>query len=138
MVAIANRDRPTLDVREGDGGATGLAAGSAGGIVARYSIIHADEDQLGVFFAEWARILVDGGLALVSFFAADDPRDHGRPFDHRVVEARQWHPDRLADLLCDHGFSESHRWGRSPLEGERPMNHASLLMVSSARRRVGG
>ncbi|MGI9602251.1 MAG: class I SAM-dependent methyltransferase [Acidimicrobiales bacterium] len=127
LIAAARRTFPDLSFRVGDLSALDVADASLGGIVSRYSPIHMLPDPLGSFFWEWRRAREPGAPVLVSFFAAPSAEAHGAPFDHAVVTAYQLHPDKIAGQLQDAGFGGVEIGMRSPLEGERPLDHGTVL-----------
>jgi ubiquinone/menaquinone biosynthesis C-methylase UbiE len=74
MIAVATRSRPDLEFRPGD--FLSLPAGDAefGAIVALYSIIHLDPEELAPAFTEMRRVVGDDGHLLVSFHMGTDIR----------------------------------------------------------------
>nr|WP_095875965.1 class I SAM-dependent methyltransferase [Streptomyces sp. TLI_235] len=127
MVAIARSRHPELRFEEGSMADLGLADGSLGGILARYSLIHTPPEELPAVFAEFHRLLAPGGHLLVAFQAVDRPAPPVEAFDHKVALAYRWWPDALAALLADAGLPEVARAVRAPYEGERPCPQAHLL-----------
>jgi SAM-dependent methyltransferase len=71
MIACAARRNPGLDFRVGDMRALALPDASLAGVVAFYAIVHVDPRELAPIVAEMRRVLVPGGLALVSFHVGD-------------------------------------------------------------------
>lgn len=100
---------------------------SIGGIVSRYSIIHLDPDHLEAAFREWIRVLEPGAPALVSFFAAVAPEDHGNPFDHKVTTAYALFPDTVAMHLEAAGFGAIEIGVIPPPDGGRPLDQGTVL-----------
>lgn len=127
MIAQASRLFPDKSFAVGDIGALPYAHGSLGGIVSRYSLIHMDPSGLGRVFAHWADLLTSGASVVVSFFAADDLDSHGKPFDHKVATAYQLSPDVLLEDFERAGIEKLSVTRRGPLEGERPIGHASIM-----------
>jgi SAM-dependent methyltransferase len=125
MVALARRAHPDLRFDEGSMTALDLADGVLGGILALYSVIHTQPQQLPVVFTEFQRVLAPGGHLLLGFFARDDPLP--QEFDHKVALAYRWSPDSLAELLHQAGFVEVARLLRAPHEDER-FQQAHLLV----------
>lgn len=126
MVALARQAHPDLRFHEGSMTALDLADGVLGGILALYSVIHTQPQQLPVVFTEFHRVLAPGGHLLLGFFAGDDPVP--QEFDHKVSPAYRWSPDRLAELLRQAGFIEVARVLREPYEDER-FQQAHLLAL---------
>ncbi|WP_033443486.1 class I SAM-dependent DNA methyltransferase [Saccharothrix sp. NRRL B-16314] len=125
MIALAREAHPYLRFDEGSMSALDLADGVLGGILALYSIIHAEPQALPAVFTEFRRVLAPGGHLLLGFFAGDDPLP--REFDHKVTLAYRWSPDSLAELLRQAGFVEVARLVREPREDER-FQQAHLLV----------
>jgi SAM-dependent methyltransferase len=106
-----------------------IASGTAGGILAWYSLIHTAPEDLPAVFDEFARVLAPGGGLLLGFFDGE-PRE---PFAHAVASAYFWSADALAAVLSDAGFEVASSERRERVPGEvsiRP--HAALI----AHRRV--
>lgn len=72
MVAQARRLFPKLESVVGDMLALPFEDGSLAGVIAFYSIVHFDDDQLGLAFGEMARVLALGGLAALAFHIGDE------------------------------------------------------------------
>jgi len=66
MIEEAGRRYPSLDFRVGDMLDLKVDSGVLGGVVALYSIIHLQRDQLSTAFREASRVLRPGGLAIIS------------------------------------------------------------------------
>ncbi|MBC6448502.1 class I SAM-dependent DNA methyltransferase [Actinokineospora xionganensis] len=133
MVALARQAHPALRFDEGSMTALDLPDGALGGILAFYSIIHTPPWQLSAVFTEFHRVLAPGGHLLLGFFAGDDPVP--REFDHKVTLAYRWSPDSLMELLRQAGLVELARLVREPHQGERPFQHAQLLVRKPTRSR---
>ena len=52
---------------------------------------------------------------------------HGTPFDHAVVTAYASFPATIANQLADAGFTDVEIAVRDPLDGERPLEHGTVL-----------
>lgn len=128
MVALARQAHPDLRFDEGSMTALDLGDGVLGGILALYSIIHTQPQQVPVVFTEFQRVLAPGGHLLLGFFAGDNPLP--QEFDHKVSLAYRWSPDGLAELLRQAGFVEVARLLREPHEDER-FQQAHLLVRKS-------
>ena len=97
-------------------------AGSIGGILAWYSLIHYEPSTVRVALEEFARVLRPDGALLLGFFIGPVVE----PFDHAVVTAYRWPPEALANELRAAGFEviETHtRTGRHP----KPRPHCAIL-----------
>jgi SAM-dependent methyltransferase len=126
MIEIARRRYPDRRFIEGSMTDLDVADGTLGGVVAWYSIIHSSPERVPAALEEFHRAIIPGGCLLLAFFAADDPGGLVEPFDHKVIRAYRWPPDRLVDLLADAGFREVGRLVREPIETER-FRQASLI-----------
>ncbi|MFE9773627.1 class I SAM-dependent methyltransferase [Streptomyces sp. NPDC005931] len=102
MVDHARRARPALQFVEARMEALPVEAGTLGGVLAHYSMIHTPPGELPALLAEQARVLAPGGLILVSFFATEAPEPVR--FDHKVTPAYSWPADRFAESLAGAGL----------------------------------
>lgn len=133
FIDTANEKFPELTFRNADITALDLDQASLGGIVARYSLIHMDPSSFKPVFELWLQLLQPGAPLLVSFFAAATSNRHGSPFDHAVATAYELFPPTIAGLLEELGFEHIEVRVRSPLEGERQLDHGAVL----ARKSLG-
>ncbi|MDI5979856.1 class I SAM-dependent methyltransferase [Amycolatopsis magusensis] len=106
MIGLAREAYPELRFEVGSMAALNIADGTLGGVLSRSSIIHIPPQDLPAVVAEFARVLAPGGQLLISCFATDDPTIPTQSFDHSVMTAYRWSPNRLAGLLRDVGVSE--------------------------------
>lgn len=81
MVALARAAHPGLRFHVGSMTALDLPAGTLGGIVALYSVIHIPDDHLTGLFAEFHRVLAPGAPVLLAFQTGDE--DGGLHLDER-------------------------------------------------------
>lgn len=100
FLASARRRFPALDLREGSAEDLPLAPGSCGGVLAWYSLIHHDPEELPAALASCARTLRPGGRLLLGFFEGEGPAR----FDHAVHPAWRWPMETLVPLLVAAGF----------------------------------
>jgi ubiquinone/menaquinone biosynthesis C-methylase UbiE len=106
MVEQAHRLFPDLDVQVGSMLDLPYEDGSLAGLVAFYSIIHFDDDQLRTCFAEMARVLVAGGLVVLAFHVGDGVVHREEWWGQRVaLDARSLLPHHVTGLLVDSGLS---------------------------------
>ena len=101
-------------------------AGSVGGLLSWYSLIHHEPSTIQVPLTEFARVLRPGGGLLLGFFQGQAIEK----FDHAVLDAYKWPATGLARELNTAGFDviETHtRTGAT----ERPRPHGAIV----ARRR---
>lgn len=104
----------------------GVQEGHASGILAWYSLIHFDPDQVPVVLQELARCLAPGGSLLLGLFEGQEVEK----FPHAVTPAYSWPVEDFTRMLGAAGF-ETLSYERRTDAGHRP--HAAI----SARRRDG-
>ncbi|MEV7804939.1 class I SAM-dependent methyltransferase [Microbispora sp. NPDC088329] len=120
MVAAARREHPGLRFDEGSMTALDLPDRALGGILAMYSIIHIPQERLPQVFAEFHRVLVPGGRALLVFQVGDDREHRAEAFGQPISLDCYWRPlERVAELLGEAGFVEEARLLREPDENEK-------------------
>lgn len=95
FVAHARRAHPEIDFALGDLRTAVLEPGSLGGVLAWFSVIHADPTEVPDVLASFGRALIPGGSLLLGFFSG--PRL--RLFDHRVVTAWAWPIAQLSAVV---------------------------------------
>ncbi len=127
LIAEARHAFPDAQFFLGDLAALDVAESSLAGIVSRYSLIHIVPTSLSQIFESWYRLLQPGAPLLVSFFAASSSDGHGTPFDHAVLTAYQMFPATIAAQLQNAGFDDTNITIRRPLEGERSLEHGTVL-----------
>lgn len=127
MICKAKSLFPGLTFELSDMTALPVAASSFAGVMSRYSLIHMPIDELSDAFREFARILKPGAPALVSFFAANSADRHGSPFDHKVATAYELFPDTIVNEMRAAGFDNFKVAIQGPPEGQRPLDHATIL-----------
>lgn len=118
LIETARSEYPGIRFDLGDLSALPHADATLGGIVSWYSFIHIEPERLPEVFAEFARALAPGGKLLLGCFA-EEPGAQPAPFDHRVILAYRWAPDRLAALLAAAGLTATAWLVREPYPGER-------------------
>jgi hypothetical protein len=99
------------------------------GVVLFYSIVHFDVTELLSVFREARRVLVDGGLALVSFHAGDYIVHRDELFGAPVsLDFRAHVPATVVDVLRSAGFAVIEEVHRDPYEGvEYPSRRCYLV-----------
>ncbi|MET3960288.1 SAM-dependent methyltransferase [Marmoricola sp. OAE513] len=100
MIASARRRFPNARFVVGDLTALPLAGGVVSGILAWFSLIHMEPDELSVALGEFARASSPGCSLLLGYF-------EGTPrvaFDHAVATAYFWTESSLADVLGQAGW----------------------------------
>jgi SAM-dependent methyltransferase len=130
MIEVARRRSPSLDFRVGDMRALDFGDASLGGIVAFYSIVHFEPQELGAVFREMRRVLVPGGLALVSFHAGEDVVHVEELFGVRVSLDFRFHaPERVCGSLREAGFRVIEEIVREPYEGVEYQSRRCYLLA---------
>jgi SAM-dependent methyltransferase len=106
MVEVARRAHPAVPFSVGSMLALDLADASVAGLVAYYSIVNLPRAELPGVFAEFARVLVPGGVLLVVFQVGDEVRHGtewlGHPIDLHVYRNQ---PGVIAGLLAGAGLA---------------------------------
>ncbi|TDD29432.1 class I SAM-dependent methyltransferase [Kribbella turkmenica] len=107
MIAVARRDHPDLDFRVGSMTALDLPDGSAGGVVAWWSVIHLPRDVVPQAFAEFHRVLVPGGALMLGFHVGAETTHKtsgygGHPMN---VHVHRWTAPGLTELAVAAGFT---------------------------------
>lgn len=135
MCAIASRTTP-LHTCAADMTALPLGSGLLSGLVCMYAVIHLDADRRAAAYREFARVLGDGGHALVAFHTQDS--------EHRTGETRQvsewWghevdlsfhflDADEEVTALDTAGLQLVARLDRSPHSGLEHESERSYLVV---------
>ncbi|UEA61139.1 class I SAM-dependent methyltransferase [Gordonia otitidis] len=100
FVDYARSTYPGLTFDVGDFSDIDVETGSLGGILAWYTTIHHEPEELPGVLAEFARVLRPGGGLLVGYFESE----HVEAFEHRVTRAYRWPTDALSDLIRAAGF----------------------------------
>lgn len=126
FVELARRRFPGIPFDVGDASVLNADDDAYAGVLAWYSLIHADPRELPARLSEIGRVLSPGGRLLIGFF---DGRD-ADPFPHAVVEAFTWSIDGMSRLLRDAGFEVLDAERRTDA-GARP--HASISAATGVR-----
>ncbi|UCR88044.1 methyltransferase domain-containing protein [Mycetocola spongiae] len=119
FISAARDNHPGTDYAVGSFEDPAALGNNLGGILAWYSLIHTDPAQISAVLAGFARALAPGGGLLLGFFEGA----WGQPFDHRVHRAYTLAPERLGELLREHGFTVLGEESRQD-PGARP--HAAI------------
>jgi SAM-dependent methyltransferase len=122
FVEYARQAHPDVPFALGDVDALQSPAGSYGGVLAWYSLIHHQPDSIHRPLDEFARVLRPGGRLLVGFFVGADVQ----PFEHAVVTAYRWSADALGNALDAAGFDVLETHTRS-VSAPRPRPHGAIL-----------
>jgi len=132
MIAVARRDYPGAEFRQGDFLALPAGDGEFGAAVALYSVIHLEPGELRRAFTEIHRVLRPAGLLLVAFHIGSEVRHvtnwlgHGVDVDFRFLE-----PGHVASAMEGAGLGVEARLERINYPEEHDTRRGYLL----ARRR---
>ncbi|MFI0788742.1 class I SAM-dependent DNA methyltransferase [Streptomyces lydicus] len=132
MVELAREAGPGLRFEVGSMAALDIEDGALAGVLSRWSVIHTPPQELPAVLAEIARVLAPGGHALIAFPATDGAHIETQSYDHAVVTAYRWSPDRFAELLREHGLTESARLVIEPKPTDRRQFREVQLLARKA------
>jgi ubiquinone/menaquinone biosynthesis C-methylase UbiE len=96
----ARQRYPGVEYRAGHADRLGVDDASLGGVLAWYSLIHTEPDQIGVPLAELARCIRPGGGLTIGFVEGAELA----PFDHAVTTAYFWPVGLLSSRVERAGF----------------------------------
>jgi SAM-dependent methyltransferase len=137
MSAIARRTS-ALPACAGDMAALPLRSGTLTGLVCMYAVIHLDSTQRTAAYQEFARVLGDGGHALIAFHTSDAEYRTGQSktvdewWGHDVeLTFRFLDADEEIARLRAAGLQLIARLDRSPHVGLEHESQRSYLMVSA-------
>ena len=117
MVAVARESYPGLRFEVGSMLALDLPDGTLSGVLAWYSTIHVPDERLPEAFAEFHRVLVPGGLALLGFQVGGERRHVAQALGHEIsLDFHHRQPDQVAELLGRAGLTVRARLIREPDE----------------------
>ena len=107
MIEVARRDHPGLRFDVGSMTGLALADASVAGLVARYSLIHVPDEEVGAVLGHFRRVLRPGGPLLLAFHVGDQSQLKARGYGGQpmkvLVHRRQ--PDQMTRWLNDAGFT---------------------------------
>lgn len=129
MVRVATGLHPGLELRVGDMNRLDLPDASLAGIVAFYAIVHLRPAELGTVFQEVHRVLMPGGLALISFHVGDEVVHVDDLFGSPVSLDFRFHvPSAVIEALRCARLAVIEHVEREPYEGvEYPSRRCYLL-----------
>ena len=135
MVRVATGLHPGIEFRVGDMNRLDLADASLAGVVAFYSIVHFGPAELGAVFQEVRRVLMPGGLALVSFHIGDEVVHVDDLFGSPVSLDFRFHvPSAVIEALRRAELAVIEHVEREPYEGvEYPSRRCYLLARAGCR-----
>lgn len=129
MVGVARLLHAGLPFAAGQAGALPLRTGTAGGLLAWYSLIHLPTEALAEVFAEFARVARPGALVLVAFQAGQGQRvDPTTSYEQPVPLSYYRHDaDQVAAALERAGFALCARVQRAAALSFESTPQAALL-----------
>lgn len=133
MVAAARNLNPEIEFRVEDMRSLRASDASLAGVVLFYSIVHFDLTELPSVFREARRVLVDGGLALVSFHVGEYTVHREELFGAPVsLDFRAHRPESVVDVLRSAGFSVIEEVHRDPYEEVEYPSRRCYLVARAA------
>ncbi len=100
FVESAQARFPEVKFQTGSFESLPFEAGSFGGVLSWYSLIHVDPGDVPKILAEFSRVLKSEGLLLLGFFEGQ----HLEAFDHAVAQAYFWPIAEMESCLNSVGF----------------------------------
>lgn len=105
MVQLAQRVHSGIEFRVGDMRELPFEDAMFNGVVAWYSIIHLEPQDIPVALREFHRVLRSSGLLLLAFQQGDAILHFDEAFGHDVdLDFRRLQPEAIKKLLADEGF----------------------------------
>ncbi len=133
LLEIARSAHPAIRFEMGQLASLDVDDGSLRAVVSKHSIIHTPAELVPSTLEEFARVLAPGGVLFLSFFGAEQPTTHGRPFDHAVTTAFEHDVGSMATSLNAAGFVEEVRIVRQPTPNERQLPHGTFFARRSGQ-----
>ena len=133
MVAAARAASPEVAFRQGSMLDLPLEDGSLAAIVSFYAIIHLRQEEIGLAFQEFRRVLRPGGSLLLAFHVGDQRIHRDEWWDQPVdLDFYFLDPETIETTLTDSGFTVEMTLQRRPYEPhEFPSRRACLLARAS-------
>jgi SAM-dependent methyltransferase len=133
MVAMAHSLNPDLDFRVEDMRHLNASDASLVGVVLFYSIVHFDSAELPPVFREARRVLVPGGLALVSFHVGTEVVHRDDLFGAQVsLDFRCHTPESVVAALRSANLAVIEQVHREPYDGAEYPSRRCYLVARAA------
>jgi len=133
MVAVAQSLNPDLDFRVEDMRCLSASDASLAGVVLFYSIVHFDLTELPPVFREARRVLVSGGLALVSFHIGEQVVHRDELFGAPVsLDFRCHTPENIVEALESANLAVIEQVHREPYDGAEYPSRRCYLVARAA------
>ncbi|GAA2963253.1 class I SAM-dependent methyltransferase [Microbacterium schleiferi] len=124
FIMHARSAHPAVAFREGRAEHLDVPEESLGGVLAWYSLIHAQAAEVAAALVEFARALRPGGGLVIGFFEGPV----FEPFDHAITTAYRWPVDALSILVREAGFTVTETHMRTD-PGVRP--HGAITAIQT-------
>lgn len=136
MVAAARRTHPALRFEVGSMLSLDIPAGSLGGLVAWYSIIHVPDELLADVLAQFHRVLAPDGLLQLAFQVGDEPLHLTSAGEHAVsLDFHRRRPSAVAALLEAAGFEvRAQLWRARDEDGDFPERTPQAYLLARKTR----
>jgi ubiquinone/menaquinone biosynthesis C-methylase UbiE len=133
MVAVAQSLHPDLDFRVEDMRRLSAGDASLAGVVLFYSIVHFDLTELPTVFREARRVLVPGGLALVSFHIGEQIIHRDELFGAQVsLDFRCHTPESIVEALRSANLAVIEEVHREAYDGAEYPSRRCYLVAQAA------
>lgn len=133
MVAVAQSLNPDLDFRVEDMRQLSASDASLAGVVLFYSIVHFDVTELPPVFREARRVLVPGGLALLSFHIGEQVVHRDELFGAPVsLDFRCHTPENVVEALRSTNLVVIEQVHREPYDGAEYPSRRCYLVARAA------
>lgn len=109
FIESAQKTYPAGRYRLGQAEALDVHDGAIGGVLAWYSLIHAEPDKISAALEEFARCIRPGGGLALGFFTGPTLE----PFKHAIAAAYNWPLDLLKREVENAGFIVTHTESRT-------------------------
>lgn len=133
MVAVAQSLNPDLDFRVEDMRQLNASDASLAGVVLFYSIVHFDVTELPPVFRDARRVLVPGGMALVSSHVGEQVVHRDELFGARVsLDFRCHNPENVIEALRSANLAVIEQVHREPYDGAEYPSRRCYLVARAA------